>query len=211
MIFPSSAVSFLQALASTKDQDRQWIRFFGRHSGLDSLASHHFRVIWIAQILGFQELSSGTKVDLGKIVQLASLHDLAEIMTGDVDYVSRQYTERYEDQGFADLTQNLDPLIKDNLKVLLEEYEQRETLEAKIVKDADNLAVDFELVELIQRGHQAATEMATLRRQAFPDKLFTEGAKQMWSQIYQCPIHAWHATGGFNRFQAGDWQNNPEK
>jgi hypothetical protein len=45
-------------------------------------------------------------------------------------------------------------LLEDINEDVLSEYEMRQTIEAKIVKDADNLDIDVELKEFEERGSQ---------------------------------------------------------
>lgn len=160
-------------------------------------AEHTFRVAWIALILAAREGGNQEK-----ILKMALLHDLPESRANDVDYLSRQYVERNENLGLADIISNT--ALEDELIKIWEEYETRKSIEAKIVKDADNLDVDLELVEQAAKGHQHKTLWKEKRRENVYPKLYTKSAKKLWKRIYSANPHDWH-TKGRNRHNAGDW------
>lgn len=88
---------------------------------------------------------------------------------------------------------------------LWEEYETRTSLEAKIVKDADNLDVDFELAEQAAKGSQLKKEKQEMRNFVAKEKLYTQTAKEMFAQLAEANPHNWHLQGR-NRRSSGDWQ-----
>lgn len=163
----------------------------------EDLADHHFRVFWIAMIIAAHEHG----VDTGKIAKLALLHDVAESRTGDVDYLARQYVERNEKLAIQDMLSNSS--LEKEFYTLWEEYEARETLEARIVKDADNLDVDFELAESEAAGHKLPDEWRAMQEARFP-QLYTETAKQLFRQLRSVSPNSWHMNSR-NRNNAGDW------
>src|SRR6185369_12794021 len=101
-----------------------------------------FRVAWIALTLAKHE---GVE-DNEKILKLALMHDIAESRTGDVNYLTRQYTKRDEIKAFKDLS--FGTIHESEISELSKEYEERKSIESKIVKDADTLDVELELREL---------------------------------------------------------------
>lgn len=179
--------------------DRMWRRFL--RAEFANLAEHHFRVLWIALIIAERE---GAKVDTGKIAKMAVLHDIAESRTGDVDYLARQYTERNEELGIKDMLAGT--AIEKEFLALWEEYETRASLEAKIVKDADNLDVDFELAEQASSGFPLQEKWQDNRRFVAKNKLYTATAKNIFDQLEHSDPHGWHINGR-NRRNSGDWQN----
>src|SRR6266516_4117511 len=90
-------INFLYEMGNIRLIDRVWRRF--HHKDFANLAEHHFRVFWIAMAIAAREQG----VDTAKVAKMALLHDIAESRTGDVDYLSRQYTERNEDLAIKDM------------------------------------------------------------------------------------------------------------
>jgi putative hydrolase of HD superfamily len=143
------------------------------------------------------------KGDTGKIGKMAMLHDIAESRAGDVDMISRQYVIRNEELGISDILGSTS-LEKEFLD-LWREYEDRTSIEAKIVKDADNLDVDFELAEQASNGSSLSNNLAEMRDFVGSNKLYTKTAKEMYKQLKASNPHAWWLTGR-NRRTSGDWQ-----
>ena len=155
---------------------------------------------WIALLLAMRE----GLVDTGKVVKIALAHDIAESRTGDVHYLSRQYTKRDEKLAIEDMLR--DTTLQKEFLSLVEEYEARQTPEARVVKDADNLDVELELQEEKTRGHAAIkTSWNDSREAGVYPKLYTESARQLWKEIQTSNPHEWHLNAR-NRFVAGDWK-----
>lgn len=123
---------------------RNWRQFL--NADFSNETEHSFRVAWIAMILASYEKVK----DIGKVVMMALVHDFGESRSGDVHYVSRQYTSRDEKMAVKDIFSGT--TLQKDMVSLWKEYEERKTLEAKIVKDADNLDVEFELKEQESKG-----------------------------------------------------------
>jgi putative hydrolases of HD superfamily len=176
---------------------RTWSRFFNPDVANNS--EHAFRVAWIAWLLSEYENVS----DKGKILKMALVHDITESRTGDVDYLSRQYAERNESKAINNIAK--DTAFEKELVTLWNEYENKKTLEAKIVKDADNLDVELELMEQKERGHAIGTIWTTQRKKLVYPKLYTASAKKLWNKIHKSKINDWHLNAD-NRFNNGDWK-----
>ena len=168
-------IEFLFEMGSIRLIDRMWRRF--HQKDFANLAEHHFRMFWIAMIIAAQE----GDVDTGKIAKMVLVHDIAESRTGDVDYLARQYVERNEELGIRDMLANT--AIEKEFLALWQEYETRETIEAKIVKDADNLDVDFELAEIAERGSKLVDARWLQKREIVgTTKLYTKTAQKIWRE-----------------------------
>ena len=192
-------VQFLYEMGTIRLIDRAWRRFLNTQSA--NLAEHHFRMFWIAMTIAANEKG----VDTGKIAKMVLIHDIAESRTGDVDYLSRQYVVRNEELGIKDMLKGT--AIEKEFMELWQEYEDRQTLEAKIVKDADNLDVDFELQEYAAQGNTLEAEFRGNRRKV-SKSLFTDTAKELYAALQsgENSPHDWHTTGR-NRLNGGDWQH----
>lgn len=160
-----------------------------------------FRVVWIALVIAARE---SKKVDTDKIIKMAIAHDIAESRTGDVDHISRQYVERHEQEALADMFAGTS--LEDEFTQLLDEYEKRESIESKIVKDADNLDVDLELREQQSQGHHMAETLYKQRQFVGANKLYTKTAAAMHAEIYSSrDPNDWHVKSPRNRLNGGDW------
>jgi putative hydrolase of HD superfamily len=191
-------VEFLYELGALRLIQRQWTRFHMPNVANNS--EHMFRVCWIALTLAERE---GKPVDTGKIVKMAIAHDIAESRTGDVDYIARQYVERHEHEALNDML--AETSLEKEFARLLKEYEKRESLEAKLVKDADILDVDMELREQASAGHKLPDNW-TKQRDHVGTKLFTKSAKELQKELRAADPHDWHILSPNNRLNGGDWK-----
>ncbi len=189
--------NFLFEMGNIRYIDRMWRRFYTRDFA--NLAEHHFRMFWIAMVIAAHEKN----VDTGRVAKLVLVHDIAESRTGDVDYLARQYTERNEELAIQDMLAGT--ALKDEFVELWEEYENRTSLEAKIAKDADNLDVDFELVEQAVNGNPLKNNWQENRTFVAKQKLYTQTAKKLFDQLTDANPHSWHLEGR-NRRNNGDWR-----
>lgn len=196
----SRDIDLIYELGTLRFMDRMWKRFL--NADFANNAEHQFRVAWIALIIAKYEKVENTE----KILKMALAHDIAETRTGDVDYISRQYVMRNEKLGLADLLGGT--ILEDEFLTLLHEYEARESIEAKIVKDADNLDVDFELREQTATGHgELARTKKKMREQVHATRLFTDTARKMAAAIAKSDPHSWHINSERNRINGGDWKD----
>lgn len=80
-------------------------------------------------------------IDLARTLKIALIHDLPEIHAGDTNpYRGNTDGKEENEKKAADrLFSSLPVYIRDEFTVLFEEYQQQETVEAKIVKSADKL------------------------------------------------------------------------
>ncbi|HLC85009.1 MAG TPA: HD domain-containing protein [Candidatus Nanoarchaeia archaeon] len=190
-------LEFLYEVGCLRHVPRTWIQFFGPR--MQNLAEHTVRVTFIAMTIAAKEGIG----DLGKIAKMALIHDIGESRTGDVHYLSRQFCERFEEKAIHELFGGT--VLSAEMISLWKECEAKETIEAKIIKDADNLDVDFELREQMTHGNPLATHWKEMREHVYVHKLFTATAKTMWKEIQGSNPHDWHLNAS-NRFKAGDWK-----
>lgn len=194
----SRDVELLYELSALRHIPRQWVRF--GMPGVSRLAEHHYQVTWIALILAARIKE---KVDTDKVLKMALAHDIAESRTNDVDYISRQYVTKDEQRALHDMLKGTS--ISEEFESLIKEYEQRESLEAKIVKDADNLHVDLELCEQKEQGNGLPDKWRGNRDGVSRKKLFTAEAKQLYKELIDTAPSSWHTESPNNRVHSGDW------
>jgi putative hydrolase of HD superfamily len=191
-------VEFIYELGALRFVDRTWKRFL--NGDFANNAEHLFRVTWIALIIAKHE----GVTNLERVMKMAIAHDIAESRTGDVDYLSRQYVTRDEAAGLADMVEGT--ALEAEIKEFIHEYEERTSIESKIVKDADNLDVDFELYEQATHGHDLSSRWKLMRKQVHEQKLFTETARKIAKSLEKSDPHSWHLNSPRNRINGGDWK-----
>ncbi len=176
-------IEFLYEMGWLRFIPRSWNRFL--NPGFQNLAEHHLRVVWISLILAKMEGIRNTD----KVIKMALLHDIAESRTGDVDFLQRQYVARNENLGMKDILANT--VLEEEFLDLWNEYEKRESIESKIVKDADGLDVDLELKEQEVNGSQLNKNWKNVRV-AIKNKFYTKSAVKLWNEIGRSNPHDWH-------------------
>jgi len=175
--------------------DRTWKQFLG--TDFANVAEHTLRVLWLSLILAKKEKCENIEM----VMKMALVHDLSESRAGDVHYLSRQFNQQFEDKAIAE---TLKDTMADDFLTVWQEYERRECLEAKIVKDADNLDVELELKEQEAKGNTLRQEWLEMRKKVL-EKLYTISAKNLWQEIQNSNPNDWHKNGS-NRFKTGDWK-----
>lgn len=123
---------------------RSGYQFLG--AGKESVAEHSFMTAFICFAMAEME----PEVDGKKLLSMALVHDFAEARTGDLNYVQRQYVTAREDLALSDVAKDF-PLGRE-IEILVAEFNQGETLEARLAKDADQLAFVLELKKLQDIG-----------------------------------------------------------
>lgn len=112
----------------------------------ESIADHMYRMAVLSLLL------PGTDLDIGKCVQLCVVHDIAEALVGDLtplDNVSKEEKLRREHEALLyfvhDLLGGSQAALR--LEALWNEYEDRQTLESRTVKDLDRFELALQAVE----------------------------------------------------------------
>lgn len=190
-------IEFLFEIGCMRYIKRSWVQFMP--SEVANNTEHTFRVIWIALLLAKYEGITNT----GKIAKMALVHDICESRSGDAHYIWSQYQTKLEEKAISDTL--LGTIIFEELLDLWKEFEEKKTIEAKIVKDADNLDVELELIELKHQGHQRIYDHLSQRRGGIIDSIYrTETAKRFYKLIHDSDPHSWHMNSN-NRFKSGYW------
>ncbi|OHA19421.1 MAG: hypothetical protein A2836_03770 [Candidatus Taylorbacteria bacterium RIFCSPHIGHO2_01_FULL_45_63] len=179
-------VEFLYEIGTLRNLPRSWKQVLGMDVAND--LEHMVRVMFLALIIARSE---GVK-DEGKILKMVLVHDLAETRTGDFNYVQKVYVDPDEHRAAKDLFAGT---VLDSLRqTFLSEYEERKSIEAKIVKDADNLDVDIEMKEFEEQGSLLPKKWKAFRRKVRDEKLYTKSAKKLWELIEKSDPASWHMT-----------------
>ena len=149
-------------LQRLKRLDRTGWTLRGLANGTESVAAHSFGVSVTAMMLADKIISRGLKLDTERVVRMALLHDWAETRVGDMPRTASRYfgseaRKAAEGKAFADIVASLGPGEVEYRK-LYEEYEQRESLEARIVKAADVIDLLVEALALERAGAKGLNE-----------------------------------------------------
>lgn len=187
-------LEFLFEVGALRFINRTWNRFLNPDTA--NLADHHLRVIWISLIIAQDYKNINTE----KLIKMALVHDVAESRTGDADYLSRHYVDRKEKESIEDILK--DTGLEKEFLSLWREYEEKTSLEAQIVKDADNLDVDLELQEQKFKGY--SLQEWEEGRKLMAEQLYTDAAKKLFQSIKSSNPHSWHLNSK-HRYSKGKW------
>jgi len=128
----------------------------------EGVGEHSFMTCVIAYFLAKQ-----LKANMEKVLVMSVFHDFHEARTGDLDKIAKFYMTRDQDKANRDIFKDVD----DELLKTLDVYEQKQTLEARIVYEANVIAFAVELKLLIEKGNVHAKEWmdANLKRIRIPE------------------------------------------
>ena len=126
----------------TKELPRQGFIALGfKRNEADSVAAHSFATALLAYFFAKQLQKDGVKIDPDRVLKMGLVHDIGETIVGDVGTFVKGMAggvfKNIEEEGVRALVGGLDS--KDEIINLVEEYMDRKTLEARVVKAADNL------------------------------------------------------------------------
>jgi putative hydrolase of HD superfamily len=153
----------------------------------DSIASHSYRVAIISWFLAKEE-----GADPYKTVMMSLLHDIAEVRSGDHNWVHKKYIKIFEDEITKE---QLGTLPYPDLKDFTDEYMKRESVEAVIAKDADLLDQILLLREYDWNGNKEATiwlyGKSGTNINAQLEKIKTKTARKLGEAIYKVNPSDW--------------------
>jgi len=187
-------VNFLFEVGILKKIARSGYQFLG--SGSESVAEHSFRVAVIAYLLAKNE----PKADMQKVLLMSLFHDFHEARTGYHNYVNRRYVIVDEDKAVGDLAQKLP--FGQEIVSLIDEFNSRGTLEARLSHDADQLDFILELKRQLDLGNRSAAEW--LRYSV--KRLITDFATKLANEIVKTDSSDWW-------FKKSEelWVNGPDR
>lgn len=151
-------------------------------TGRENVAGHAFGVIFCAWLL--TKLCE-EQVDEEKVLKMALIHDLPEARIGDFNAVNKLYNQADEDRALRDALVGM-PIEKEVLS-LWEEYKKMETLEAKLVHDADILDLIVQLKEQKDLNNPFAERWLIYAKR----RLLTPVAKKLAEAITEIEWCSW--------------------
>lgn len=120
-------------------------------SGNENVAEHSFRVAFMSFVLARM-----AGADPYKAASIGLMHDLHEARTADLNYVHQRYNSQAQRQAQTDACTGTG--LESDIVGLLDEFEEKQTPEAKLAKDADQLDFIFNLKVELDKGNEFARE-----------------------------------------------------
>jgi putative hydrolases of HD superfamily len=135
-------LSTLIEIQRLKSLERTGWMLRGLSPGMESVAAHSYGVAVAAMMLADEAQARGLEVDVERLLRVALMHDWAEARLGDMPrtgsvYFSADERRRAERAAFDDIARGLGASFAAKYSKLHEDYEQRQSLEARLVKAAD--------------------------------------------------------------------------
>ncbi|SDC50686.1 HD domain-containing protein [Actinokineospora iranica] len=116
----------------------------------ESVAEHTMRAAQLAALIAAEE-----GADPARAAFLALWHDVSETRTGDLPHTAKPYLTKPDPRRIvADQTERLPAAGRDLVRAAVDEYEDRQTLEARCAADADKLEMLLQAVEYRDTGVQ---------------------------------------------------------
>lgn len=159
----------------------------------EGVGEHTFMTSVIAYFLAKKIAESGKRsVNMEAVLTMAIFHDFHEARTGDLDKIATFYMTRDQDKANRHIFKGVD----DELLALLDEYEEKKSLEALIVYESNVIAFGVELKLLIEKGNTHASEWleANIKRLRIPEAIaladdVAQGNSQDWWKHLRKTLH----------------------
>ncbi len=162
--------AFFHEVGQLRHLPRSGYAFLG--SGKESVADHTCRTAVIAWVL-----ARLTGADAARTALMALFHDLGEARVGDQNYVNRRYVAAHERDAVRDAVDGTG--LEAEVLGLWDEHEARQSPEARLVRDADQLDLLLNLKRELELGNpQAAAWMDNVEA-----RLLTESGRSLAAAI----------------------------
>jgi len=134
----------------------------------------------------------GLEVDCERVLRMALLHDWAETRVGDMPRTATGYfgagaRKNAETLAFADIVKGLGS-AESEYRVLYQDYEERGSLEARLVKAADVIDLLVQAYALERSGARGLDEFWQVAQQ--PDFQLPELADKVVKEVLQSLLDA---------------------
>lgn len=154
-------LSLLIELQRLKRLDRTGWILRGLPNATESVAAHSFGVSVTAMLLSDEMKSRGITIDVERVLRMSLLHDWTETRIGDLPRTATHYfgsetRKGAESAAFADIVAEV--TAKNTLSDLHDDYEKRESLEARVVKAADIIDLLVQALALERAGARGLDE-----------------------------------------------------
>ena len=184
-------LSTLIELQRLKRLDRTGWTLRGLPNGTESVAAHSFGVGVTAMLLADLCTAHGVNVDVEKLLRIALLHDWAETRVGDMPrtatlYFGSEARKHAEAAAFADIVNPID--TAGSYANLYDDYERRQSLEARLVKAADVLDLLIQVLALERAGARGLDEFWEVAEK--PDFNLEGAAEQIVLELLRSILNA---------------------
>ena len=184
-------LSTLIELQRLKRLDRTGWTLRGLPNGTESVAAHSFGVGVTAMLIADRCVAQGVTVDVEKLLRIALLHDWAETRVGDMPrtailYFGSEARKQAETAAFSDIVNPVD--ANGSYASLYNDYERRESLEARLVKAADVLDLLIQVLALERAGARGLDEFWEVAEK--PDFNLEGAAEQIVQELLRSILNA---------------------
>ena len=164
----------------------------GLPNGTESVASHSFGVCVTTMMLVDEVKARGLEVNCERVLRMALLHDWAETRVGDMPktatgYFGAEARKSAETSAFADIVAGVGSTESSYLE-LYKDYEERVSLEARLVKAADVIDLLVQAYALERSGAKGLDEFWQIAQQ--PDFKLPQVADQVVNEVLQSLLYA---------------------
>lgn len=154
-------LSFIEEIGILKSLPRTGWLIHGIKNG-ESIADHCYRMTLLSMLLADTLVAKGMKLDTEKVMRLSLLHEIAEARIGDIPfpvltYIPEEVKEIGERKAVTSMLEKFGSIGK-WYQELWEEFEQNETIEAKLVRAADKLELMIQVLEYEKLGYQSLNQ-----------------------------------------------------
>jgi putative hydrolase of HD superfamily len=148
----------------------------------ENVAEHSFYTTIIGWILAKLE-----SADENKIIKMALIHDLAEARGGERNLINKFYSEPLNEPKIIDEISKVYDLEDFKIKEIFEEFFKGESIEAKIVRDADVLSGMLLEKEVFDSGNEKAKKWLDVSL----SRLKTKSGKELGKLILKTDADEW--------------------
>lgn len=170
--------NFLFEASTLKRLQRTGWQILGENR--ESIAEHSYMVSIISYVIGREN-----NANIEKVLLMALFHDFTETRIGDIYKLADFYVKGDVLKAAKHAYEGL-PYGQELVKIT-GEYEDKNSLEAKIVHDADTLALCVELKQLMEKGNTNAKEWFD----ANLDALVLEKSKSLGRELAKTNSQTW--------------------
>jgi putative hydrolase of HD superfamily len=170
---------FLFETSMLRKTPRSGFQFLG--SGSESVAEHVLSTLFIGYTLCKME----PRADELKVFRLCLMHDLPEARTGDMNYVNKKYVTVDEKKAVKELAAPL--FFGGEIEAAIDEFNECQTREALLARDADQLALMLHLKECGDLGNKYSNDWIRFAK----ERLTTETARKLAMSILATDYSAW--------------------
>ncbi|KQC05991.1 MAG: phosphohydrolase [Smithella sp. SDB] len=171
--------NFLFEVGMLSRTPRSGYQFLG--SGNESVAEHILRTVYV----GYTLCKMDDSLDELRVLKMCILHDLPEARTGDMNYVNKKYVNVDEEKAVKELTEGL--FFGEDIRSIIEEFNEKKTKEALIARDADQIALILQLKECGDLGNKYSEEWINYALQ----RLSTENGRKLSERIIRTDSTLW--------------------